>query len=442
MKLRSLLTGAALVASFGASAQNWVADTITMGGGYAKDVYYSMSTGVVKEDSANRWDLAFSAIPVTYARSNPHYGVGAWINSAVSTTGVTTKLYSLHRRASTTFNTINGSDTGAALTNPLVNSDTSYGYGAFNMNNNGTIYNYGWGSYNPTSHNIIGDSVYIAVRGRVAYKIWIEEYISLPPTTWKFHVQKLDNSSPAQIVTINATNNFANRVLAYYSFANGVIDREPASNTWDLNFTRYTTYVDLGQGPGYNPTPGVLINPYIKVAKAWRTNADTTHYQNYPFSYKLNAIGREWKTGGLNSTFTAFTLDTVNYFVKAIDNKYYQLEFTYATPASAGGKVAFRKRMIAPTGINTVNNSISNYYAAPNPANNDLTLMIDTKERTDGAMLALTDISGRIISRQTVNVAKGINSFRLNTANIPAGMYLISVKGSNLQLAHKISVAH
>ena len=436
MKLRSLLTVAALATSLDASAQVWVSDSISMGAGYAKDVYYHMGTGFAKEDSNSRWDLAFSAIPAT-AMSNPHYGVGAWINRERG--GV--KLYSIHKVASTNFTTLSSADTGAALTGELANSDTSYAWGAFNLNGSGAHPNYGWGTYNTTTHNIEGDSIYIARKGSVAYKIWIQKYNSVPPTTWKFLVQKLDKSTPVDTVTINVTTDYANRVMAYYSFANGKIDREPASSAWDINFTRYTSNIDLGGGVGPNPVTGVFINPYVKVGKAWHTNADTTHYQNYALSHKLNVIGRDWKTNNLNSSFTAYILDTVNYFVLSNDGHYYQLEFTGATTSTLG-KTYFRKRALVTTAIHNVNNSISNYYAAPNPANNEVTLMMDTKESSENATIALVDMSGRTISRYTVNVNKGINAFSVNTAIVPTGLYLLSVTGTNIRLTQKINVAH
>ena len=441
MNIRSLFSVAALAATFSASAQTWVADTITMGSTYAKDVYYHMGTGVVKEDSNKRWDLAFSAIPAT-AMTNPHYGVGAWINSAVSSTGTPVRLYSLHRKASTDFATISGTDTGTALTDALVNSEISYGIGAFNTNGNGTTGNYGWGLYNTTTHNIVGDSVYIAVKGSTAYKIWIEQYTAVPPTSWKFHVQKLDNSSPVQVVTLNITSDYANRVMAYYSFANGPLDREPASNTWDLNFTRYTAMVAMGPGPAQPyPVSGVFINPYIKVRRAWKATADTTNFRNYKDTAVLNVIGRDWKTNNFNSSMTAYILDTVNYFVKSNSGAYYQLEFTYASLSSLG-KTAFRKRLINTTSVNTVNNTIANYYATPIPANNQVTLMVDTKERSSGAVVMLTDISGRTVYSQPVSVEQGMNTFSVNTASFPAGMYVLSLSGQNIKLAQKITVAH
>lgn len=438
MRLRSLLSAAAVAATFSASAQTWIADTITMGNTYAKDVYYHMGTGVAKEDSNNRWDLAFSALPAS-ARNNYHYGVGAWINSSVSSTGTPVSLYSLHRRASTDFATISGADTAGKLTNTLVNSETNYAMGAFNTNGTGIHPNYGWGIYNSTTHNITGDSVYIAIKGSTAYKIWIEEYLSTTPS-WKFHVQKLDNSSPAQTVTLNIPTNFANRVLAYYSFTNGPIDREPASNAWDLNFTRYTAKIAMGPGA---PVPygvtGVFINPYVSVRRAWKATADTTNMVNYRDTSVLNIIGRDWKTSATANG--AYILDTANYFVKSNDGAYYQLEFTYASTLTLG-KVAFRKRKITTSSVNTVNNTVAKYHVAPVPANNEVSMMLDTKEATNGAVMMLTDVSGRTVYNQQVTVQKGMNTYSINTASLPAGMYVLSLSGQNIKLAQKITVAH
>jgi hypothetical protein len=105
------------------------------------------------------------------------------------------------------------------------------------------------------------------------------------------------------------------------------------------------------------------------------------------------------------------------------------------------GKVAFRKRKITTSSVNTVNNTVANYHVAPVPANNQVSLMLDTKDATNGAVLMLT-VSGRTVYNQQVTVQKGMNTYSVNTSSLPAGMYVLSISGQNIRLAQKITVAH
>src|ERR1700712_4302094 len=63
MKLRSLLSMAALAATFSASAQVWIKDSVDMNAGYVKDVYYSMQNGTQNTVSNTDWHLGFQMTP-------------------------------------------------------------------------------------------------------------------------------------------------------------------------------------------------------------------------------------------------------------------------------------------------------------------------------------------------------------------------------------------
>jgi mannose/fructose-specific phosphotransferase system component IIA len=89
-----------------------------------------------------------------------------------------------------------------------------------------------------------------------------------------------------------------------------------------------------------------------------------------------------------------------------------------------------------------VNNNVTNYFVTPVPATNMVTLMLDTKEATANAQLILTDMNGRTVMNQSLNIAKGMNAFNVPVANLPAGLYLLNVAGNNIKLSQKITVAH
>ncbi len=442
MKLRSLLAVAALATSFGASAQTWVSDSVTMGAGYANDVWYSMKNGQQKTNANGNWHLAFQMTP-----QGPYGNVSIFANHA--TTPASTKVYSLHMQASAKFASLTAADTAGKTGTQLYNADSSWNYGAFNQMPSNTPFDYSWGVYDLNSHYVNGDSLYLIKTdtgtSATTYKVWIKQYVSTPSDSvkWIFRIAQWDNTGDTT-VTLHQKD-YPNRLFAYYDAKSRTAsDREPARNAWDVLFSRYISMIPTGPTTvAAYPVTGVMSNFGVNVAVAHNVNADTTHYQNYAFSNNMTAIGSDWKT--FNMTTFTYDVDTARtYFVKSSNtNEYWQIQFTRF--ASASGKSVFRKRLVAtiPTAINNVvNNSISNYYASPNPANNQVTLMVDTRDAAENTTLALVDMSGRVVMQQPVSINRGVNAFTVNTANIPTGMYLLALKGSNLMLTQKISIAH
>lgn len=442
MNFKVLLTGAVMALSFGASAQTWVTDSVTMNAGYANDVYYSLQNGTVATPVNGNWHLAFQMTP-----PGPYGNVSIVANHVQS--GV--QVYNLHMAASTSFNTLQASDTvgKTAPSMQLYNADTNWNYGAFNRTvEAGNPYNYSWGTYdmNGGVHNVNGDSIYLLkvanMAGPVIYKLHIKQYMAFPADSikWKFRIAKFDGTEDTSIIIRPA--DYPNKLFAYYNVTNRTVtDREPVKTTWDLMFGRYKGEVSQGGQTAVSNLTGVLSNFGVTVADVRGVNADTATMYGRTFSRKMNEIGYDWK---INVPMTAnYYMDsTATFFVKtaATPAMYWQMQFTGFS--AANGRSTFRKRAIVPTSIKTVNNSLSNYYAAPNPANNSVALMLDTKESTEAATLALTDMSGRTVSVQTISVAKGINTFTLQTAHVPAGMYLLSVTGNNIRLSQKLNVAH
>ncbi|MEI2823987.1 MAG: T9SS type A sorting domain-containing protein [Chitinophagaceae bacterium] len=70
--------------------------------------------------------------------------------------------------------------------------------------------------------------------------------------------------------------------------------------------------------------------------------------------------------------------------------------------------------------------SIDGIY--PNPANNEINVLLAAPAR-DKATLIVTDISGRVLLQQLVNVETGINSIPVNISRFASGTYLIKLAG-------------
>src|SRR5690606_25045768 len=71
------------------------------------------------------------------------------------------QVYSLHKQASTAFGTLVAADTVVAYGDQLLNADTSWGNGAFTNNGGSNPFDFGWGTYDMTTHNLNGDSLYL-----------------------------------------------------------------------------------------------------------------------------------------------------------------------------------------------------------------------------------------------------------------------------------------
>ena len=123
-------------------AQN---NQISLNSGYTNQSFFSMQNGEAQNIPNDDWDLALSTDAFsTTIRINDGKGV---------------ELYTYHLGDTSSWNNINNS-TPNILINPMYNSDTDWGYGAFDTNQTGG-FDYGWGVYNLQNHHVIGDSLFL-----------------------------------------------------------------------------------------------------------------------------------------------------------------------------------------------------------------------------------------------------------------------------------------
>ena len=436
MKLRLLLATAAVAATFNASAQ-WIADSVDMNAGYAKDVYYSLQNGTQNSVANANWHIGFQMTP-----QGPYGNVSVIANHVQG--GV--QVFHLNKAASTSWASITAADTIGKTSNQIYNSDTSWNYGAFSKPTDpSNLLDYGWGTYNMTTHNVEGDSVFLLKIGTTgaAYKFCVTQYKSNPADSvkWTFRIAPLTGAGDTTISI--RVKDYPNRMFGYYNaITRTVSDREVSRFTWDLLFTRYVGMATQGSTTiPYNLT-GVLSNFGVTVADVRGVNPDTAHMYGHTFTKNMSEIGSDWKTFVNPGPGGYYQVDTTaTFFIRTTNTQeYWQIKFTgfdYTV-----GKVYFSKRFLSTTSVNTINNTVANYYVYPQPATNAVYIMIDSKDATNGAALMLTDLTGRTVYSQPVTLNSGINTFSVPTANLPGGMYVLSVAGQNLKLAQKITVAH
>ena len=291
-------------------------DSITMEAGYANDVYYSLSEGVVATVYRTDWDIAFGVDPQTSA---------ILINEAA---GVELKVYPTTQGWS-------WSDpvdvTNFDQWDNLFNPDTTWDDGAFGANASGVL-NYGWGDYNTVSHNIEGSALYIIkTRSGAMKKIFISmKYSAEQRYTFKFE----DLNTKAEYdVDLDCSDSNANFV--YYSLDNNTrIDREPDKSLWDLVFTKY-----IDNTINYNVT-GVLSNTGVKVAEKDGSTFNNVTWSDEDFSENINVVGSDWKS--FDNVNMAYTVDSEKVFiVKTASGDTYLLNFTGFDYTN--GKAVFRK---------------------------------------------------------------------------------------------------
>jgi hypothetical protein len=437
MKIKLLLFSVALAIGFQSQAQ-WVTDSVAMGPNYGSDIYYSMSKGAQGSPVSNtNWHLGFEMIP-----GGPGFGGVSIIANHVQG-GV--KVYSLHLTGSSKFMTLAAGDT--MIKTQLYNADTNWDWGAFNTNASSTLFDYGWGQYNSTTHMVDGDSLYLLYIGATPYKMHITHYNSFPTASiyYAFHIAKFDGSNDYQD-TIRKSPNYMNKNFAYFDVTNNTeLNREPDQKTWDVVFARYMDYKAGPPGAPY-PTMGVLSNVGVSVADVRPVNPDTTvSYNSYVYTKAMNEIGFDWKSftppGG------PWLIDTTaTFFVKTKDTALYQIKFIKFESGSGPtgtGKVVFAKRVWKfPVGINTpANSNILAHAIMPNPASNSADIAVEAKENGT-AMIYVTDITGKIVVKNNVTLNAGINGFNINTSNYTAGTYIVTITNGSWKINEKLIVQH
>jgi hypothetical protein len=395
------------VASFAAQSQCPVTDSTTMGAGTANDVYYSLKNGVVKTVSNKNWHLAFSVMRSQFP-GNPSTGVAVRLNSA----GNNMKLVRLPATQNPA-NWRNIDTTGMYALPELIDSDSTWFSTAFTKGyTSADQFNFIWGTYNMSTKHVDGTNVYIMYNkaDNVYKKVFIKQ-VSFD-TMWSVVVSNLDNTD-SNFVQIRK-NAYPNKMFVYYNaVTNEVLDREPANNSWDLVWTKFTTFAVSTQGSGLFPLSGVLSNLGVQVAKNIGKKCDKVWLstKTAQVNPKISLIGGDWKLhlgGGVYAI-----ADTFVYFVTAA-NKTYKLTFK----GFAGGALGKSTFNLYEATLST--NELSSkpqIKVVPNPINGLGEIITDSKVEK----ITIQNLQGQVILENSLS-----NSFDIS--NYANGIYLMTVQ--------------
>lgn len=417
MKKQLLSFGLVALAALNTSAQTSV--TVSIGANYANQKWYSLANGEQgTAQSKDNWDLGFE------------------INGYASTILANTQKanFAVYK---TPFKIADYAtlDTAGISTWPtLYNADDNWSVGALNRGANpANAMDLGWGVYDMNTHFVMGDSCYVVKLSATSYKKI--KIISLASGTYNFEYANIDGTSP-QVAAL-AKAGYTGKNFAYYDMtANAAVDREPVSSSWDLTFGRYTAFV-----PTPYPSVGILSNKGVKVAQA-NNVANPTTYTDWQAqvldSLHTNIIGHDWKGVDIMTGIWTVKADTV-YFVQDKAKNIWRINFV-AFGGASNGNYVFNKTQLATVGIkNEAGNTISQVSVYPNPSNGDkATLLFSSDENIGKVSVSITDISGKLLSTETVNVASGLNTYAIGTAELKSGIYFIRLNANGNTVTQKL----
>ena len=394
-------------------AQN---NQISLSSGYSNQSFFSMQNGEILNISNQDWDLAFSTESMSSTiRTNDGKGV---------------ELYTYQSGDTSSWNNIDNNVINN-LPTLMFNSDSSWEYGAFDVNQTGG-FDYGWGIYNLQTHHLIGDSLFLikTINGNWK-KLCIKSKIL---GEYQIKFADLDGNNEVNI-NIPASN-YLDKNFIYYSLDDELIlDREPNKNNWDITFKKYMTLYPTSSGTfmPYSVT-GVFQNNNVEVAQADNISSPITYtdYTMHSFSSIVNTIGFDWKTFQ-----GSYVIDTERcYFIRDEEQNIWRLIFTDFEGMSTG-VIKFNTELITPSSINEKEKGTLAIYPNPVSKNEEIKLIYDTQDKN--TTLTIRDFLGRSIYETKVSEG-GLKMHNINNGILKQGKYFVSLTSNQQTVTSKLIV--
>lgn len=405
MKTLSLLLTALIITTTSfVHAQTY--DVVSIGAGYSNQTFYSMANGEVSSVSNTDWDLAFqisgfqAAILVNGKNNVKLFRSGIDVNA---------------------WTTVTANDTVGMMNpgNELLNQDTSWWSGAFNITADATNpFDLGWGVYDMATHVVLGDSLFfIKLSNGVVKKLWIQ---ALQNSTYYFQYADLDGTNEVT-ASLNKTA-FSGKNFGYYSIVNNVtLDREPNKYTWDLTFMQY-----MATTPYVYKVTGVLSNDSVTVAKAYPVDVPSTPFWGQSYSQYINSIGFNWKSYSMSLNQWLIE-DSLVYFVNDRQGGLWKLYFS-AFGGSATGDYEFYKEQVSATGMTENGGKPALLSIYPNPTTDFVHLNLFVKESHADNRLRLLDVNGKQVMELNLSEVSGLRDVTISTGGLSAGVYIIRLE--------------
>jgi hypothetical protein len=296
----------------------------------------------------------------------------------------------------------------------------------------GSQLDYGWGSYDPGSHNVYGTRIFVLEFTNGNYKKVFVKKKSIQ-NVYSFMIANLDNS---EFVNQSiAASSYGDRIFYYYdAIGNNLLNREPMKDNWDLLFCRYYALQPNGQ---YYPVVGVLQHPAVKVIQLNQVpdvyNIPLSFYSDSIYNDIISTIGYDWKI--LNAQFQYEIKDSLAYLVKAQDNNVYKIVFN-EFGGSVNGNIVFNQVPLNESSIAAYQNTMQ-VYLLNNPIHDYLSIAIDAETNTY-VQLDLMNIAGSVLISQQHQVQQGLSIQKMDIGDLTNGVYLLRISKDGRSVCMKV----
>lgn len=390
-----------------------ISDEVTLG--TSNDVYYNLSDQLKTISNRNEWDISFDR--------RTQFSTGIRINDAA---GI--KIFEASNDLSK-WEEINVAD--ESTWTELFNSDRNWADGALDQ----ASASYGWGNYNMANHYVYGAIVFVLKYTTGEYVKLKIDHLNAPDGIYDFTYSKLESNgvwSEDKKATVPHASS-PNRIFTYYSFLNNeMVSPEPEQGKWDLKFTKYVTPLSAGTQTVMYPVTGLLQSDIVKVAE---TDASVNKPENESsYSYDINTIGYNWKSGSGN-----YTMLPINYFIKnTTNNVVYKLVFkSYEGGSSA--KTTFEYENVTAT-LGTTDLEKTKFGIYTNPAQPKAFSIVYNSRETNASNVAIAvySMNGQLVHQETYKPSSSFTNKTINLSQAPAGVYIVKLQSGDKVESKKI----
>ncbi len=384
---------------------------LSTGKSYLNMSFYNLDEKTTSTIELKSWDLAF---------------VVAGQNGAIHiNSGAGTKLYEVVGKSTENFDDnidTTGLSTNTELFKEWRDSDSTWAIGAFNCGMNGFdgSGDFGWGSYDMSTHGIIGNKLFL-IKDYLGnfYKIMIEDLIG---GAFTFTYSNLDNSNKQTYEIKKA--DYPNQTLAFFNLSDPN-KQVKALEFWSLWFGKYvaTVYDNDGNPAPYNVN-GIRTNAGYATLKMEVEDPSTAEAPaNFDlYSPKISTIGHEWKA--LDGNMQWYIPENLVYFVLTPDEKVYRIYFKTFGGMSTG-ETTFDATEVHPNSISEFGNTYS-FTLAPNVVDGgEQVNLLFNASATAKANVSVFDILGNEVFTNTIEMT-GFNYYSFNPS-LSNGSYFVRI---------------
>lgn len=407
----TFLAAFGLLLSAGETSAQWVSDSIQMGPAYRNEIFYSLGSGTQGNSPLLDWELAHTQVKMDNCiRANHVAGV---------------RVVPYPKGDISDWNKF---DTGGWTSWRMVfNEIRKRELGAFNQQKAPGMWDFSWGVYNTTTHEVVGDSMYLLIlNAGTPGQLYRKFYPVKQDASGNLQVRiaALDGSGDTVMNVLSA--NAGSRAYKYVHLQKKTQPlREPASS-WDIVFTQYfaPTFDPMSGKTIPYPVMGVETNQGVTVAAIRgidRAAINPADWKNQ-VEDNLTGIGSNWKS--FNRSTNRFTCaDSLSYLIKSADGQYWLLYFS-RFDGSANGKVVFAKQQTNLASVQGFGNTLKwNLY--PNPVIKGQALMLATDaSEVHEVLIQISDASGRLV-REMSSTLSGLELLPISTEGLASGKYFL-----------------